>query len=315
MSIIKVVKKSGKTFASLKKVLSYVGKKASETFGLNCNNNFKNVAKEFIETKKFFNKEEGRQYRHYIQSFKPGEITKEKIMELSIKWTEKVFPGHEVFIAVHNDKEHLHTHFIVNSVNFETGKKLHENRNNLDMKKKINDEICLEYGINNKQELKKEGEIITYDKNKYQIIKKGADITRLAESLLNVIQVATSKKDFSNKMKNYGYEVEWNENKTHIVFSADPSILKGKKNKFRLANLQKIFNISDFSKERLLEIFEENSRQSELKKLDEIAKNMMFDEVYKREKEIKTLNSISKPKITSKKSWRNKNTSSEIDFK
>ncbi|MCH5141977.1 relaxase/mobilization nuclease domain-containing protein, partial [Mammaliicoccus sciuri] len=85
-----------------------------------------------------------------------------------------------------------------NSVNFETGKKLHENRNNLDMKKKINDEICLEYGINNKQELKKEGEIITYDKNKYQIIKKGADITRLAESLLNVIQVATSKKDFSN---------------------------------------------------------------------------------------------------------------------
>lgn len=230
MSIIKVVKRSGKTFASLKKILSYVGKKATETFGLNCNDNFKNVAKEFIETKKFFNKEEGRQ-----------------------------------------------CHFIVNSVNFETGKKLHENRNDLDMKKKINDDICLEYGINNKQELKKEGEIVTYDKNKYQIIKKGADITRLAESILNVIQVATSKKDFLNKMKNFGYEVEWNENKTHIVFSVDPSILIGKKNKFRLSNLQKTFNISDFSKERLLDIFENNLNTNKLALLKNISRNLEFD--------------------------------------
>lgn len=120
MAIIKVIKKSGKTHTSLKKVLSYVGEKAYETYGINCSENYEKIAYEFFETKDYFNKTGGRQYRHYIQSFSPNEISKEKVLEVAIKWAEKSFKGHEIFIAVHNDKEHLHSHFIVNTVNFET---------------------------------------------------------------------------------------------------------------------------------------------------------------------------------------------------
>lgn len=145
MAIIKVVKKSGKTHTSLKKILNYVGEKACETYGINCNENYKEVASEFLETKKYFNKIEGRQYRHYIQSFSPNEISKDKVLEIAIKWAEKAFPNHEIFIAVHNDKEHLHSHFIVNTVNFETGKKLHEAINNLAFRKELNDDICISY--------------------------------------------------------------------------------------------------------------------------------------------------------------------------
>ena len=106
MAIIKVVKRSGKTYTSLKKVLSYVGEKAAETYGINCNEDYTKVAYEFFETKNYFNKTGGRQYRHYIQSFSPeDEISKEKILEIAIKWAEESFHGHEVFIAIHDDKE------------------------------------------------------------------------------------------------------------------------------------------------------------------------------------------------------------------
>ena len=142
MAIIKVVKKSGKTYTSLKKVLNYVGEKAYKTYGINCNEDYKRVAYDFFETKNYFNKKDGRQYRHYIQSFSPKEVSKDKALEIAIKWAEEAFPGHEVFIAVHDDKEHFHSHFIVNTVNFETGEKLHEGARNLAFKKELNDKIC-----------------------------------------------------------------------------------------------------------------------------------------------------------------------------
>lgn len=61
-------------------------------------------------------------------SFAPNEISKNEIMEVANRWAEKVFEGYEVYIAIHDDKDHLHVHFIVNSVNFINGKKLHESK-------------------------------------------------------------------------------------------------------------------------------------------------------------------------------------------
>lgn len=263
MAIIKVVKKSGKSKIALKKVLSYVGSKACQTFGINCDENYQKVAREFLDTKDYYNKNEGRQYRHYIQSFKPGEITEDKIMEISKRWAEKAFPGHEVFIAVHNDRDHLHTHFIVNTVSFETGKKLHEKKNDLDEKKRLCNEICQEYGLAKPNYKTEKGDVIAYEKEKYQIIKKGADITRLAETIIEQIKTATSVKSFVLGMKEKGYETEWKDNKKNVVFTVDPAILEGKKNKFRLSNLMKTFSIPDFDKDRLLEIFKFNLEKTQ----------------------------------------------------
>ena len=259
MAIIKVVKRSGKTYTSLKKVLSYVGEKAAETYGINCNEDYKKVAYEFFETKNYFNKTGGRQYRHYIQSFSPeDEISKEKVLEIAIKWAELSFPNHEIFIAIHNDKEHLHSHFIVNTVNFENGKKLHENKEELELKKDINDKICLEYGIDNKSYHREIGTVVSYDKDKYYVMKKGGDITKLTVTILDILDKATSIEEFITLMAEENYEVEWNENRKHVVFKVDNSILEGKKNKFRLENLRKTFNLPIFTKEGLLNVFQEN---------------------------------------------------------
>ena len=279
MAIIKVVKKSGKTNTSLKKILNYVGEKAYETYGINCSENYKQVASEFFETKDYFKKIGGRQYRHYIQSFSPNEISKDKVLEIAIKWAEKSFSGHEIFIAVHDDKEHLHSHFIVNTVNFETGEKLHEEARNLVFKKEINDEICKSYGIDNQKAIKRKGDVISYDTNKYQIIKKGADITRLVENIIKNMQIATSKENFIFNMQKDGYSTEWEENKKHIVFTASKSILKGKKDKFRLSNLEKTFNIPDFNKDKLLEIFNLNKENERKESLNKIASQMGFEKI------------------------------------
>lgn len=263
MAIIKVVKRSGKTYTSLKKVLSYVGEKATETYGINCNEDYTKVAYEFFETKNYFNKTGGRRYRHYIQSFSPeDEISKEKVLEIAIKWAEESFHGHEVFIAIHDDKEHLHSHFIVNTVNFENGKKLHEKKNELELKKDINDKICHEYGIDNKSYHREIGTVVSYDKDKYYVMKKGGDITKLTVTILDILDKATSIEEFSTLMAEENYEVEWNENRKHVVFKVDNSILEGKKNKFRLENLRKTFNLPIFTKEGLLNIFQENSNKN-----------------------------------------------------
>ncbi|WP_300453305.1 relaxase/mobilization nuclease domain-containing protein [Fusobacterium sp.] len=301
MAIIKVVKRSGKTYTSLKKVLSYVGEKAAETYGINCNEDYKRVAYDFFETKDYFNKKDGRQYRHYIQSFSPKEVSKDKALEIAIKWVEEVFPGHEVFIAVHDDKKHFHSHFIVNTVNFETGEKLHEGARNLALKKELNDKICKSYGIDNKKLIRQKGDVVSYDKNKYQIIKKGADITKLAENIIKNMQISISKENFIFNMQKDGYSTEWEENKKHIVFTVDKNILKGKKEKFRLSNLEKTFNIDDFRKEKLLEIFKLNQEKERKSILDKITTNMEL------KKEVSETASLEKEKVKVSSYSKNKN--------
>ena len=270
MAIIKVVKRSGKTARALRAVLEYVGKKAEFSFGINCSDNHKQVFTQFIETKKFFEKEEGRQYRHYIQSFAPGEIEKDKVLSLGIQWAEKVFKGYEVFIVTHTDKEHLHNHIVINSVNYIDGKKFQERKNEFKEKMLINDEVCFENGINNIVKPREIGEITTPDRKKYEIIKKGADITRLAETVLEISNSAQSKDNFISQMREKGYSVDWQDNKKHIVFTVGEDILQGKKDKFRLSNLNKTFNIPLFDKENLLKKFNENSRKNDLTFLDKL---------------------------------------------
>lgn len=301
MAIIKVVKKSGKTYTSLKKVLNYVGEKAYKTYGINCNEDYKRVAYDFFETKDYFNKKDGRQYRHYIQSFSPKEVSKDKALEIAIKWAEEAFPGHEVFIAVHDDKEHFHSHFIVNTVNFETGEKLHEGARNLAFKKELNDKICKSYGIDNQKLIRQKGDVVSYNKNKYQIIKKGADITKLAENIIKNMQISISKENFIFNMQKDGYSTEWEENKKHIVFTVDKNILKGKKEKFRLSNLEKTFNIDDFRKEKLLEIFKLNQEKERKSILDKITTNMEL------KKEVSETTSLEKEKVKVSSYSKNKN--------
>ena len=57
------------------------------------------------------------------------------------------FDGCEVLVCTHVDREHIHSHCIINSVNFETGKKLHMAKEQLQKLMRRNDMICQEMGL------------------------------------------------------------------------------------------------------------------------------------------------------------------------
>ena len=82
---------------------------------------------EFMATKNSYKKADNTMFYHYDQAFKDGEtISPKTAHEIAVKFAKDNYPDFEVVIATHVDNEHLHSHFIINSVSFKTGKKLHE---------------------------------------------------------------------------------------------------------------------------------------------------------------------------------------------
>src|SRR5699024_4541845 len=55
--------------------------------------------------------------------FKPDEVTPEKANQVGLELAKKLAPNHEVAVYTHDDTNHVHNHIVINSVNFETGKK------------------------------------------------------------------------------------------------------------------------------------------------------------------------------------------------
>ncbi len=265
MAILKAIGNTGKSKSSLRNVINYVGKKAEVTHGILCSNDYKKIYEQFNQTKDFYGKNEGRQYKHYVISFDDKDnIKKDQALKISKDFIENNLKGYEGFIAIHNDKN-LHSHIVINSVSLETGKKYNESSKDY---ARIKDNLhnYLEQNYNLKKVEKKEKNITSYDKNKYKVIEndltknKKSDIVNLAKNYNNCLKDSLSKEDFIKKMKVKGYEVKWSDKKKHVTIEVDKNILIGKKNKFRLENLKKTFNNEVFSKEKALEKLNQNRK-------------------------------------------------------
>lgn len=103
---------------------------------------------EFMATKASFKKTGDTQFYHYTQSFKVGEnISPQTAHEIACKFAEQNYPGYEVLVATHSDATHIHSHFIINSVSFENGIKLHQPPNTLRLLRASSDQICQSYGF------------------------------------------------------------------------------------------------------------------------------------------------------------------------
>lgn len=131
MPILKSVGEVGKTVASLKSVLNYVSRKDKKTdkvltSGVGLDANVDKAFAEIMYNKRSYNKVNGKMYKHYIQSYSPEDnITAEKAHEIAVKFAEENFlaRGFKCYVATHTDKDHTHTHFILDNVNFENGLK------------------------------------------------------------------------------------------------------------------------------------------------------------------------------------------------
>ena len=120
----------------MKRVLDYVTQDYKTVYGdkklVSGQNCIPEVAySEFMATKNQYKKANGVFFKQYVQSFKPNTATPELIHRIGIE-TAKFFERFEVVIATHIDKDHWHNHFVVNSVNCETGLKIQINEKGLE---------------------------------------------------------------------------------------------------------------------------------------------------------------------------------------
>lgn len=100
-------------------------------------------------TKQMFGKAGGRQGYHFVVSLKPGEGTPEIMYDIAMRFAEEAFGGeYEAVVAVHTDRNHLHAHIVINSVNMVTGYKFQYGNGDWKYKfQPITNKLCDEYGL------------------------------------------------------------------------------------------------------------------------------------------------------------------------
>ena len=151
-------------------------------------------------TKERYFKTDGILAFHAYQSFKEGEITADIAHEIGVKFAEEMFKDYEVVVATHQNTNHIHNHFIINSVSFRTGKKYNNNRTNLAKLRQISDSLCAEYGLSVLNE--DIGYKSTYN---HKVITNDYYKT-LKDDLDSVIGYSVTLKQVIDRMKQLGYK-------------------------------------------------------------------------------------------------------------
>ncbi len=160
-----------------------------------------------LKTKERYNKTDGVQCYHLIQSFRPGEISPEVALEIAETFVQKHIPGYEAVIGVHVDKEHIHAHILFNSVERETGRKYHSNaRSYYTEIRTISDRLCREHGLS--VIVQEEGRAMSYAE--WLREQKGQPTFRamLIADLKRAIEDANDYGHFLMLMEHMGYEIK-----------------------------------------------------------------------------------------------------------
>ena len=159
------------------------------------------------QTKLRYGKMDGIIAFHAIQSFKPGETTPDIAHEIGIKLAKEMWGDRfEVVIATHLNKEHLHNHFVINSVSFVDGKKYYDNTENYNLIKKISDRLCEEYNLSVIRNPKSKGKHYAEwyaEKNGYPTIRG-----QIKDELDEIIKCSYTVQSFWTELKRRGYEVK-----------------------------------------------------------------------------------------------------------
>ncbi len=274
MAINKTINKRTNTHGAMRNCIEYVLRqdKTSELLtyitGPYCHNeiNYDLVYRTFLEEKKMWNKDTGRMYAHNIISWhKDEQITPEQAFEFGKEFAENWFSGFQTLVAVHKDKDHIHCHLVTNSVSYEDGRKLHNTRKDLERMKQLTNQMCRERGLTVAEKGKhfdgsqiEKGEVIAWSKDKYNLFRqqvKDSFVADCAMAVLKALENCISKEKFIEKMKQFGWNVNWTEKRKHITFQNQ----EGKK--VRDSNLFKTFHL-DISKEGLENEFNGNRKKA-----------------------------------------------------
>lgn len=222
MPILKAIDKPGK---SVKTIINYAAKDSKkekdETLfcGVNCADNPAIAAYQMQQTKAYYGKLDGRQYKHYVLSFADNEINVDDAKNYAKELAQKCFGDRfEVAVGLHINSAggKIHAHFIVNSVSFVDGKKLHFSKQNLENFKHINDSIAKKYGLQiidrSHDAVKARGRPQMYSQAEFQQFRNKTKESWIAQCAVAIHQTLRNKpkdfNDFAVRMQTKGWRTQ-----------------------------------------------------------------------------------------------------------
>lgn len=225
MATFTAIRNKKQTAGSLKGVLYYVMQEKKTKWhngwfvtGHNCVP--QSASAEMAITKQRFHKTDKRQFYHFVQSFpEQDNLTPAKVNAIGLEIAKREFPEFEVVVATHVDAGHLHNHLIVNSVNCEDGKKLHQNKEDLLAHRRANDEICKIHGLYTLETPDKHSQKKRMKPGEYQAGLRGESWKLdLIQAINEALEYADDKESFISNMEYEGYHVVWTDTRKHITF-------------------------------------------------------------------------------------------------
>ena len=206
-SVMRYVAQENKTLWNGEQLISGIGCQPETAFD------------EFLSTKLLHHKDGGVQFYHMVQSFPKGADVDPRAVHEAARQLAGYFEGCEILVCTHTDREHIHSHCIINSVNFETGKKIHMADEQIHELRARNDTICEELGLPKfqKDEQRQSGGMSNAEY--YPAAKGESWKLELMRVIDECMRYAASREDFLALLRAEGYGATWTDNRKSITYT------------------------------------------------------------------------------------------------
>ena len=157
-------------------------------------------------------------FYHMVQSFPKGTDIEPRAAHEAARRLAGYFEGCEVLVCTHTDREHIHSHCIINSVNFETGKKVHMADAQIQALRVRNDEICEELGLPKFQRDEQRKSQGMSNAEYYTAVKGESWKFELMRVIDDCMRYAGNREEFLALLRAEGYDATWTDSRKNITY-------------------------------------------------------------------------------------------------
>ena len=205
-SVMRYVSKLSKTLWDGQQLVSGIGCQPETAFD------------EFLSTKLLHHKDGGVMFYHMVQSFPKGANIDPRTAHEAARQLAGYFEGCEVLVCTHTDREHIHSHCIINSVNFETGRKVHMADEQIQELRVRNDQICEELGLP-KFQRDEHRQSRGMSNAEYYTASKGESWKfELMRVIDDCMRYAGNRDEFLTLLRAEGYDATWTDSRKNITY-------------------------------------------------------------------------------------------------
>ena len=216
--------KRGQTTGCMSAVMRYTMQDKKTEFegqqlvtGINCQP--ESVYADFMTTKRLYHKTDGVLFYHMVQSFPKGADIDPRTAHEAARRLAEYFEGCEVLVCTHVDREHIHSHCIINSVNFETGKKVHMADEQIQELRIRNDQICEELGLPKFQRDEQRHSRGMSNAEYYTADRGESWKFELMRVIDDCMRYAGNREEFLALLRAEGYDATWTDSRKNITYT------------------------------------------------------------------------------------------------